>query len=79
MSNAIKDLQDFEDDIHNMDPEKPGLDEETRARRRILAEMRAMTPEQRFQIAVRAGIFTADGQWTAPYLNDEPSLYRPMK
>ncbi len=59
-----------------LDPDAPGLDEETRFRRRVLAEMRRMSPEELFQSAVRAGIFTPDGQLTPPYLNDEPSPYR---
>ena len=38
--------------------------------------MQQMTPEELFQGAVRAGIYTADGQLTAPYRDDEPSAYR---
>jgi hypothetical protein len=71
---------DLDDDIHNMDPEKPGLDDETRARRRILQRMDEMTPEELFQIAVRAGIYTPDGQLTPPYRDDaEPSACRPRE
>jgi hypothetical protein len=61
----------------NLDPEAPGLDEATRRRRRILAELRKMTPEEKFQLAVRAGIFTPEGEWTSFYTNPEPSPYRP--
>jgi hypothetical protein len=60
-----------------LDPEAPGLDEDTR-RRRALAEMEQMTPDERFQLAVRAGILTEDGQLTPPYRDDaEPSACRP--
>lgn len=61
-----------------LDPEAPGLDEETRRRRRVLAEMRQMSVEEIFQLAVRAGIYTEDGQLTPPYRDDaEPSASRP--
>lgn len=61
-----------------LDPEAPGLDEETRRRRRVLAEMRRMSGEEIFQLAVRAGIYTEDGQLTPPYRDDaEPSASRP--
>jgi len=59
-----------------LDPEAPGLDEDTRRRRRVLVKMQQQTPEELFQGAVRAGIYTADGQLTAPYRDDEPSAYR---
>lgn len=61
---------------HVLDPEAPGLDEDTRRRRRVLAEMQQMSVEELFQNAVLAGIYTADGQLTAPYRGDEPSAYR---
>jgi len=61
-----------------LDPEAPGLDEETRRRRRVLAEMQQMSVEELFQLAVRAGIYTEDGQLTPPYRDDaEPSASRP--
>jgi hypothetical protein len=61
-----------------LDPEAPGLDEETRRRRRVLAEMRKMSTEEFFQLTVRAGIYTEDGQLTPPYRDDaEPSASRP--
>lgn len=44
---------------------------------RALAKLRAMTPDQIFQTAVHAGIYTPDGQLTEPYTSDEPSAYRP--
>ena len=60
-----------------LDPEAPGLDEETRFRRRVLAEMRKMTREEFFQLLVHAGIYTPDGELTPPYQGDpEPSPYR---
>jgi hypothetical protein len=61
-----------------LDPEAPGLDEETRRRRRVLAEMEQMSPEELFQVAVQAGIYTPDGKLTPPYRDDaEPSACRP--
>lgn len=42
--------------MHPLDPDAPGLDEETRQRRRILAEMRKMSADEIFAIAVSAGI-----------------------
>ncbi len=63
--------------VLELDPEAPGLDEETRRRRRVLARMQQMSPEELFQIAVRAGIYTKDGKLTAPYRSEEPSAYRP--
>jgi hypothetical protein len=53
------------------------LDPETRARRRVLREMRKMTPSELFAIAVRAGIYTKDGKLTKPYRSNEPSACRP--
>jgi hypothetical protein len=50
-----------------LDPNAPGLDEDTRQRRRILADAAKMTSKERFQIAVRAGIYTADGKLTKRY------------
>lgn len=61
-----------------LDPDAPGLDEETRRRRRVLAEMERFSAEEAFQLMVRAGIYTEDGQLTAPYRSDgEPSACRP--
>jgi hypothetical protein len=61
-----------------LDPDAPGLDEETRRRRRVLAEMEQMSTEEIFQLMVRAGIYTADGQLTEHYRDDaEPSASRP--
>lgn len=63
-----------------LDPEAPGLDEETRRRRRVLAEMEQMSPEEVFQLMVRAGIYTPDGELTPPYRDDaEPSACRPER
>ena len=60
-----------------LDPEAPGLDEETRRRRRVLSQLHALTVEDLFRLMVRAGIYTEDGQLTAPYRSDEPSASRP--
>jgi hypothetical protein len=61
-----------------LDPEAPGLDEETRRRRRVLARMRKMSIEEIFALAVEAGIYTEDGQLAPPYRDDaEPSACRP--
>jgi hypothetical protein len=61
-----------------LDPKAPGLDEETRRRRRVLAEMQRMSPKQIFALAVRAGIYTKAGKLTKYYRdNAEPSASRP--
>jgi len=61
-----------------LDPEAPGLDDDTRRRRRILAEMRNMSIEELKALAVRAGIYTEDGELTPPYRDDAgPSACRP--
>ncbi len=62
---------------HALDPNAPGLDEETRQRRRVLAQLRNMSLAELDPVMVRAGIFTEDGQLTEPYRNDEPSASRP--
>jgi hypothetical protein len=61
-----------------LDPEAPGLDEDTRRRRRVLARMQKMSVEELMTLAVEAGIYTEDGQLTPPYRDDaEPSACRP--
>ena len=61
-----------------LDPNAPGLDEMTRLRRTALARMQQMSTDQIFQLAVRAGIYTPDGQLTEHYCDDaEPSASRP--
>jgi hypothetical protein len=60
-----------------LDPEAPGLDEETRRRRRALARLQQLSDDDFFQFLVRVGIYTEDGQLTAPYRGDEPSACRP--
>jgi hypothetical protein len=61
-----------------LDPEAPGLDEETRRRRRALAKLQQLSVEELFQVMVRAGIYTAEGELTPPYRDDgEPSACRP--
>jgi hypothetical protein len=47
------------------------------ARQKAREEMRAMSPREKFQLAVDAGIYTPDGKLTEPYTNNEPSLYHP--
>lgn len=62
----------------DLDPEAPGLDEETRIRRRALAKLKQLSPREAFELAVRAGIYTPDGRLTPPYRPDaEPSACRP--
>jgi hypothetical protein len=62
----------------SLDPDAPGLDEDTRRRRRALAELQKLSIEELFQVAVRAGIYTQDGKLTSPYRDDgEPSGCRP--
>ena len=62
----------------DLDPEAPGLDEDTRARRRALAKLQQLSPRESFELAVRAGIYTPDGRLTDPYRPDgEPSAHRP--
>jgi hypothetical protein len=56
----------------------PGLDDETRRRRRVLAKMQRMSPKELFSLAVRAGIYTQGGKLTKYYRDDgEPSAHRP--
>jgi hypothetical protein len=65
-------------DVLTLDPEAPGLDEETRRRRRALAKLQQLSVEELFQTMVRAGIYTEDGELTPPYRDDgEPSACRP--
>jgi len=61
-----------------LDPEAPGLDEMTRRRRRVLAELEAMSAEEIFQLCVKYGIYTKSGKLTKRYRSDgEPSAHRP--
>ncbi|HEY4240104.1 MAG TPA: hypothetical protein VGM88_09825 [Kofleriaceae bacterium] len=61
-----------------LDPDAPGLDDDTRRRRRILAEAEQLSAEELFQVGVRAGIWTPDGELTEHYRDDaEPSACRP--
>ncbi len=53
-----------------LDPDEPGLDEDTRERRRLLIELKQMSLDEVFQIAVRAGIYTRDGKLTRYYGGD---------
>jgi hypothetical protein len=58
-----------------LDPEAPGLDEQTRRRRRVLADMRKMSPEELRDFAKQVGILTPDGSLAERYLDDSPSPY----
>lgn len=61
-----------------LDPDEPGLDEETRFRRQVLKEMATWSTDEHCALAVRAGIYTEDGELTPPYRHDaEPSICRP--
>jgi hypothetical protein len=61
-----------------LDPNAPGLDEETRRRRQVLADMQRMNPKQLLQLAVRAGIYTKSGKLAKEYRDDAaPSASRP--
>ncbi len=60
-----------------LDPEAPGLDERTRRRRRALARLQQLPIDELFQVFVRAGIYTPDGELTEPYRSTEPSASRP--
>jgi len=62
--------------LEPLDPEAPGLDEDTRRRRRALAAMGKMTPTELRELATRAGIMTGDGKLTPPYTDSSPSAYR---
>ena len=63
-----------------LDPNAPGLDDRTRARRRALARLQQLPTEAIFGLAVRAGIYTEDGKLTPQYRSDaEPSASRPTK
>ena len=60
-----------------LSPNAPGLDEETRQRRRVLAELQRMSNAEIFQLMVRAGIYTKSGKLTKHYRDDaEPSASR---
>lgn len=61
-----------------LDAAAPGLDDLSRRRRRVLAGLVRARTDQVFEIAVRAGIYTSDGELTADYRDDaEPSSSRP--
>lgn len=59
-----------------LDPEAPGLDESTRFRRRQLAAMAEMSPDELLDLGVRAGIVTPDGKLAEYFRNPSPSPYR---
>jgi len=61
-----------------LDPDAPGLDEDTRRRRRVLADMGRMSADELVTLAKDAGILTADGELAPQYRDDaEPSASRP--
>jgi hypothetical protein len=65
-------------EANRLDPDEPGLDEDTRFRRRALAKLHALSPQEQFQLLVEFGILTPDGQHTEHYRDDgEPSKHRP--
>jgi hypothetical protein len=49
---------------------KSRLDPDTLKRREVLRKLKAMTPKEVFELAVRAGIYTPDGELTAHYRDD---------
>lgn len=53
-----------------LDPNAPGLDDETRQRRRALVALMRMSTREVFQLAVRAGIYTKSGRLTKHYRDD---------
>jgi hypothetical protein len=55
------------------DPESAS---EADRRRAALAELQQLTTTGLFDVAVRAGIYTEDGQLTEPYTVDKPSKRR---
>jgi hypothetical protein len=61
-----------------LDPDAPGLDEDTRRRRRVLAAMERMSAHELIALAKDAGILTAEGRLAPQYRDDaEPSACRP--
>jgi hypothetical protein len=50
-------------------PRRPDAD----VHERIMARLKAMTPEQVFQAAVRSGIYNPDGTLTERYARSRPS------
>lgn len=59
-----------------LDPEAPGLDESTRFRRRQLAALAEMSPDELLALGVRAGILTPDGELAEYFRTPTPSPYR---
>jgi hypothetical protein len=53
--------------------------DEIRARRDALNELKRMSRDELFGIAVRAGIYTKDGQLTAPYRSTPARKRRPAR
>jgi hypothetical protein len=46
------------------------IDAATKARRAVLAGMKRMSPEELFELAVRAGIYTKKGNLTRAYRDE---------
>jgi hypothetical protein len=62
----------------HLDPDAPGLDDMTRRRRRALEKMQLLSTPKLLELAVKAGIYTPQGQLEQPYRDDaEPSASRP--
>jgi hypothetical protein len=58
----------------------PRVDEDIRPLHEAIQDMLKMPPKEIFAIAVRAGIYTEDGQLTPPYRDDAPpSACRPTR
>jgi hypothetical protein len=63
-----------------LDPDEPGLDEDTRARRRVLAKMERMSGQELRALAIRDGICTPEGELIPLYRGDAPpSACRPTR
>jgi hypothetical protein len=52
------------------------VDAATRARHEVLAAMEKMSESQLLALAIRAGIYTQDGQLTPPYREETPLAAR---
>lgn len=50
-----------------LDPNAPGLDDETRRRRHVLATLQRLSSAEVLELAIRAGIYTREGDLTAEY------------
>lgn len=53
--------------LKHLDPNEPGLDRDTKARREVLQEMEKKSPEEIMQLAIEVGIYNKDGTLTKEY------------